>query len=299
MKFIKGFLILLVTILMGSCFDPPEYPNTPEITLGSVQFFRNSSSEEIKLSIDFRDGDGDLGLDPNLPEHSNAPYEVAQFFVATPSGELRPATVVFEQIQNTLIRRIEIESGVTGTLATPRVRKNPLFTSALPSFSCVNYEVLTPRGTNFYLLKSDEGVLDKYTVRRDTTIGVTNYVLLRQDSLYLVRNPNHFNIDVTFFEFNPADPEADNEGWVEFDFRRRLCTSSYDGRFPVLRDLDITDAPLEGTLTYTMASASGGFSFNFSVKTLKLRIQIRDRALNASNVIETNPFTLDQILANR
>jgi len=75
----------------------------------------------------------------------------------------------------------------------------------------------------------------------------------------------------------------------EFDWREEFCTT-YDGRFPILaKEKDLSSAtPLEGTLRYAMLST--GFKFQFSIKTLKLRVQIQDRLLNKSNVIETPEF---------
>ena len=86
-----------------------------------------------------------------------------------------------------------------------------------------------------------------------------------------------------------------NDGSFEvFDWRTEFeypgCATSYDGRFPILAkngDLSV-QSPVEGTLKYGMVSSA--FILQFSIKTLKLRVQIQDRLLNRSNVIETPEF---------
>jgi hypothetical protein len=108
---------------------------------------------------------------------------------------------------------------------------------------------------------------------------------LVQDSLYAVLNPDHYNIEVDFFV-------KEGSTFVEFDWRKEFCTT-FDGRFPILSD---NENALDGTLKYNMESR--GFKILFGDKTLKLRIEIKDRALNRSNVIETGEFTLAGIRTN-
>jgi len=103
------------------------------------------------------------------------------------------------------------------------------------------------------------------------------------DTLYFELNEDHYNIFIDFLV-------KQNDGsFQEFDWRTEFCTT-YDGRFPILaknKDLSVA-GPLEGTLRYALLST--GFKFQFSIKTLKLRIQIQDRLLNKSNIIETPEF---------
>lgn len=106
------------------------------------------------------------------------------------------------------------------------------------------------------------------------------------DTLYIELNPDHYNI---FVDFLVKQPDG---SFKEFDFMNEFCTT-YDGRFPILsKDLSQKN-PLEGVIRYGMGSQ--GFKVLFSIKTLKLRIQIQDRLLNKSNIIETPEFTLQSI----
>lgn len=106
------------------------------------------------------------------------------------------------------------------------------------------------------------------------------------DTLYIELNPDHYNIYVDFLV-----KQADGS-FEEFDFREEYCTT-YDGRFPILSKDPSQKNPLEGVIRYAMQGL--GFDLVFSIKTLKLRIQIQDRVLNKSNIIETPEFTLQSI----
>ncbi len=69
MKSIWGlFIVVGFALAMGSCFDPPEYPNEPQIEFNNLIFKEVggvAEADSLILFIDFRDGDGDLGLNPN------------------------------------------------------------------------------------------------------------------------------------------------------------------------------------------------------------------------------------------
>jgi len=107
------------------------------------------------------------------------------------------------------------------------------------------------------------------------------------DTVYYQTNSDHWNIFVDYFV-------KKNGVYTEFDWETAFdpqCSDSFNGRFPLLSDL--SNSPLEGKLRYGMTSA--GFNFLFRNDTLKLRIQIKDRALNRSNLIETPDFTLKSI----
>lgn len=61
---------------------------------------------------------------------------------------------------------------------------------------------------------------------------------------------------------------------------------SYSGTFPRLRE-SLVSGPIEGTLQYKLGSFN---FFNQDSSIAKIRVYIRDRAGNRSNVIETPPF---------
>jgi hypothetical protein len=55
--------VLGLAALLGACVQPPEYPIEPVLTFRAISAttLDLSAPEEVFLSIDFTDGDGDLG----------------------------------------------------------------------------------------------------------------------------------------------------------------------------------------------------------------------------------------------
>lgn len=59
------FSLAAFLILMSGCFDPPEFSDVPEIKYKSIRFVEvEGALDTLKLSFEFQDGNGDIGLDP-------------------------------------------------------------------------------------------------------------------------------------------------------------------------------------------------------------------------------------------
>ena|SRR6478735_3511959 len=64
-----SFLLISLCLLFNSCRKKPVYSNTPEITINPIEHYvlfstnRGVMVDSLILSIDFKDGDGDLGVD--------------------------------------------------------------------------------------------------------------------------------------------------------------------------------------------------------------------------------------------
>lgn len=68
----------------------------------------------------------------------------------------------------------------------------------------------------------------------------------------------------------------------------------FDGRFPLLNTLD-RPTTLEGTISYTIGVFYGIFGSPLDAgDEIRMRVQIADRALNESNIIETPTVILGQ-----
>lgn len=233
MHLIRGFaLFVIILIGVSACFNPPEFPIQPQIEFESVQYKEygtgfDSELDSIILLIKFKDGDGDLGLDPS---ETSPPFNNKFYFIA--NGDF----ITYET-----------------------KRTNPDY-DTLPAFvkpyNCINWEEY-----------KEDGVV--------------------KDTLYFQLNPDYYNITVEFLIKN-ADGSFTEFDWQEA-FNYPFCGGTFNGRFPILFK-DKPGAPLEGTIRYGMGSIA--FTAIFSIKTLKLRIQIKDRALNRSNIVESNEFTL-------
>jgi hypothetical protein len=59
----SAFLFLAMIAAFSGCYSIPEYPEAPSITFNSVRFQETNSTDYIYLSLNYKDGDGDLGLD--------------------------------------------------------------------------------------------------------------------------------------------------------------------------------------------------------------------------------------------
>jgi hypothetical protein len=122
-----------------------------------------------------------------------------------------------------------------------------------------------------------------------------DYIIVRDqdgnaiDTVLVELNENHYNFFVRFFT-------KKNGQYTEFNWRDPPYFQTFDGRFPLLnRDISdgqLRERPLEGELRYGMTSSGWLFLFR---DTLKLSVQIQDRSLNRSNVVESPDFTLDMI----
>jgi hypothetical protein len=282
MNIYKGIAhILFFSILLGSCFEAPEFSDVPEISNAEVKFIEvkdqpgQLKADTLAVSINFKDGNGDLGLGE---EEVDDPFHPRNYFVEDGNGGLIKVSTTNRYVD---APPVLIPSG-KGKLITHRTRSKTGY-GDLPAFSssdlgCVNYAF-----DSVLVAETDKSLLDNSYNILDTLLDRSanlHYYLVR-DTLYFERNENHYNITVRFFV------KDSNNNFSEFSWEDEYC-STFNGRFPFLSDRD--NVPLEGTLRYTMNST--GFLFLFGSKPLKLRIQIKDRVLNKSNEIETQEFTL-------
>ncbi len=281
MKLAKGVVFFFLTGLMISCFNPPEFPVKPEIEFESLIFKKVggfADPDSLILSIRFKDGDGDLGIDPQNANFTSYPFHPINYYLAKDGDTLKIST---KKVYEDLPPLINIEAGQSGKLVTVRTRNESAY-SFLPSFNpgpfpCQTYHY--DRDT-IYVREEHKFIFDASYNIIDTLIGNPNiYKIL--DTVYYDVNPKHYNISVVF-ETKNADGS-----YTEYDWRKELCTD-FNSRFPVLAE---TKVPLDGTLRYGMKST--GFVSLFGGKTLRLKVQIKDKALHLSNIIYTNDIQIN------
>ena len=290
MKVIKGLVLFcFLTGVAVSCIDPPEFSNTPNIEFNKIQFKVTpdpSDADSLILYIDFRDGDGDMGLDDT---HRNDPYHERNFFFEdVANGKLTPVGTVLQSVDKAPYPEFipMIVTVPTGKLVTYSTRKKPGF-GFLPQFSpsdddCINYTtkqflIIAPSAKN--AIDASYKIVDTL---RDQSLN--QYYVLK-DTLYFQPNLNHYNIIVRFYQSSGGP-------FTEFSWEDQFCTT-FNGRFPVLTDK--IGQPLEGTIRYAMTST--GFTPLFSIKNLRLDVIVKDRAFNKDS-IRTPEFTLDKIKVN-
>jgi len=296
MKVAKGLaFFLFFAILLGSCFNPPEFSVEPKIGLVDIVYFKKPkiSRDSLMIQIKFNDGDGDLGLDPESDEHQEAPYNAANYFQSNSAGELVPTTASIlhvpyynkdngNRLEDRALELLNVPSA-NDELATYHLKRANSMYSNLPEIdpNCSrNYE---PR-KQFAIRYANRRALSPFA-KIDTVIRIdTVKYIVATDTIYFTLNPNHYNYDLSFLI------QSGNQ-YVEYDLWALKCTTA-NGRFPVLSEK--TNTAIEGTLTYGVTN-SRGFSAIFHDNLMKIRVTIRDRQLHNSNTIESDPFTLSSI----
>jgi hypothetical protein len=211
-------LVFLSILMLLSCNKPPELPVIPSIDFNHVSLVEADGADSLIVYIDFKDGDGDLGL--NSDEQDNQwPYE--------------PFDVVFDENNDTV-----------------KYGSRP----GLPPYNPIDY-----------------------VINRDNSGNPI-------DTFLVTINPNHYNYFIHFFE-------KKNGKYKEFNWQASPYYQTFDGRFPLLNTSNKSH-PLEGSLRYGMVSSGWQVLFR---DTMKISVQIQDRALHKSNVVESPDFLLENI----
>jgi len=282
MKLIQSLLLFcFCAALTSSCFDPPELPVQPQIEFRSLTFKEIGTSvdfDSLVLVISFKDGDGDLGLNATA---NNSPHNQYNFFI---------------DVGNQIVSSSDVETLTPDMKVTRlRSRKKPGLENKVPDFTspanCLNYYI-----GQIYIPENQQSLIDDSYDATDT-IADGNLYYVVSDTFYIERNKNYYNIDVSFWirdDGSITDPLAEREdGFVKLNWETLYeyprCGETFNGRFPVLSRKGKA-SPMEGDIRYSMNSS--GFKPILGNKPFRLKVQIRDRALNESNVITTPVKTL-------
>jgi hypothetical protein len=113
---------------------------------------------------------------------------------------------------------------------------------------------------------------------------IVNNTVVR-DTVWVEQNPDHNNIFIRFFIKR-------NGVFNEFRWEDPPFFTTFNGRFPRVFN-SANGQPVEGTLQYSMLSF--GWQSIFRNDTIRIDVQIQDRALNKSNVVSSPEVTLNQI----
>lgn len=289
--------VISIILLLAGCFRPPEYPNEPRVGFQRLQLTDTAS---LVLTFDVRDGDGDIGLESEdvvEPYHAyslittdpNAVRVIVdngQTFISVDDEDIvklgDDSEPPFYQIP---VERIPVfypvfagfgENGQRQYEAFPflsffRVGSATVFseTDDRPAlYDCAEYEIVS-----FFepVIEEVSGVDEIVDVEEDV------------DTVYVSRNPNHFNI---FIEFQIK------QGDDYVIFNPDECDPGYTSRFPVFKQSNI-GRPLNGSISFAFFSVLfQNPDSPFFTETLRLKFYIYDRALNKSNEVFTPDFRL-------
>lgn len=146
MKMKNALFVLLAFLLFSACQKKVEYPIEPEITYQGLSFLMDADSTltgEVILSINYTDGDGDLGLDDSDtlypfgigdPHYYNLLIDYLKWdgtqFVETPLLSWNQQTQSYDTISfNARFKRLvfhDEEKAISGTFDYKMMLYNPL-----------------------------------------------------------------------------------------------------------------------------------------------------------------------------
>ncbi|MBD3630079.1 MULTISPECIES: hypothetical protein [Cyclobacterium] len=158
----------------------------------------------------------------------------------------------------------------------------------------LNARDLFPPFNELNYLTDDEGNFITYSNRPDDAPSFNNrdwviFPLINnveiEDTLWVSENEDYYNIFVKFFIKRGGN-------YTEFKWSDPPYFTTFNGRFPRMLEEERGRA-IEGNIRYSMLSL--GWNSIFRTDTLRLELQVQDRALNRSNVVTTPDFTLAQI----
>lgn len=304
MRVIKRIVfVCFCSLAVSACFEPPDFGNTPRIEFNKIEFKKNgATSEELILHLDFQDGDGDLGL--STLGDTEFPFQSAYYYLHNGLGDTTRIIPKRRYSQTgvtyTLLNYCDPGSSTNpdnpnycvtlpGKLVTNKTRNLPNY-GYLPVYnpvsSCPPYQTITtiigdddlPKPGVVVPLSSIDETYQSETIR----LNGVDYALV-SDLLLYKGNPNTNNIEVRFWQFENGD-------YVEYKFPG--C-QNYFGRFETSATDTYAGRPIEGKIRYTMKNSA--FLATFGSRSIKVTVQIRDRALNVSNTIESPVFELNEI----
>ena len=109
-----------------------------------------------------------------------------------------------------------------------------------------------------------------------------------RDTVWVSQNENQYNIFVRFYIKR-------NGQFTEFRWQDPPYYTTFNGRFPRILTTEEGQA-VEGEIFYRMLSS--GWEPIFRTDTIRVDVQIQDRALNRSNEVSSPEVTLRQITRN-
>lgn len=266
---------IFAAIFTCSCQQQETFPNTPQITFKNLRFVENPNDgvpDSLILSFDFQDGDGNLGLP------SDDKYYPVHDYYAIVGPDKKPISISEATLPETQFRYVppDFTRGASPELPDNNFVFNTEKITKKPAFDCDAYEIvyINNERTDFFSKNSR---------------GDVNTDLYSLDTILIKRNDNRYNFFIDLLRKRGNQYEKLNFSKAD----ENGCLIPLNGRFPLL-DIDNIGSPLEGTIKYAMQSL--GFRIKIRADSFKLKFYIKDHNFTKSNVVETEDFTLDQLI---
>ena len=255
MKKSRKNLLIVAIFFALACHEQDEvYLDEPRIEFLDIAFKKGGNGVRDSLKLTIQLTDGNLDFGLESSD-LDFPYQPS-FYYSKDDGQ---------KVSSDKLKRGEIEPE---SLIQLRDRSTPPYdTLPLPESSCHYYDYQTG------------------------TIGQFEH-----SYLYFEANENRNNIFIDFYYENV------DGSFSEYDWFQETCTT-FDGRIFPTNTLSVDEVRIRGPfsakmispkklrITYDMTSL--GFTKVFGSKKIKLRVYVKDQALNTSNIIETPAFLLD------
>jgi len=251
------FMGVMSMLLMNACFEAPDFPVTPVVTFKEVVFIQaigvpGSSGDTLKITFDYQDGDGDLGLNNTLLSQEKFR---AELYPIKEGG--------FAKFNGNVETPYSIED-----IGTP-INLPQFGLSEIPPyekpFSCINWEEIPGASST------------------DPNI----------DTIFFLNNPNANNL---FIKLYKKSGDSDFEEFVWLNEFPDGCIDPLNTRMPVLKVLEESAAPINGTMTYSFGQVN--LSETLKEGVWKIELYIQDRELNQSDITSSGEFTLAEIRGN-
>ncbi len=265
-KFSAAVLFSFSLLALESCFDPPVYPNIPEISFKNIRFVETEGQDSLILSFDFQDGDGDIGLGQT---DVAPPFHSFNYVVDSTARFFTDPNIGLDFIDPETIRVVEFGDDGNKSpyyLISDYLTFEGIYSEddlVLPSYSCADYTFVPD--------------LDNDTTGAD-----------KADTILIQANEFLSNIFVKFLRKRNGNLED-----ITASFAPDACSPPFNSRIPIF-DQDNLGRPLRGSIDYPMISS--GFISQFLNDSILIEFYIYDRALNKSNVVVSPGFTLPGLL---
>ncbi|GAB2778640.1 hypothetical protein GCM10027275_22580 [Rhabdobacter roseus] len=158
------YLFVCCSLLLVSCVDVPNFDDTPRIAFNNIDKFEvfdsfsQTNSDSVVITIDFEDGDGDLGLSPAERSDTNLINAIYRDWGNYEYTTLRLVNGRFE----------ELPSSVSGKLFFPVLKRDG---KAGPIKGKLDFSVI------YFQDRFTRPATVKYRVRiRDRALRVSNVI---------------------------------------------------------------------------------------------------------------------------
>ena len=282
-------LSIVLLVVLSSCYDEEQFPDTPQIEFRSLEFIDGQFSDSLILKFYFEDGDANFGVFENdfSPEFSLfVDSEPKILTEANIDNAVPPVFLAALVLDNVLpVRRDgNTVTIVPGAPSYPAFIQSEIYTDTPDTitFNCPNII-----NENLALFDTTDVTVYNFDDPRYREI-FTQDIDSQVPALY---QETFYNIIMRFEKIVNGEPQVIDFGEV---FGQSNCSAgpeSFNARVPFF-----VDDARSGTVTYNMISLE--LRIGIGDDPFQLRFFVYDRQGNKSNEVVTPSFFLRDITRN-